>query len=264
MKKRIVSLSHVGQNIFYVRNDTKELFEGLWIKPSGSDNWGDNQLSDVIKSGAAHPFAFVQSISVQDNYDIMILTANNLTSGISFRKLNHTITKGNTVIIQDSDKDYLIGDKGPAGGMIFYDKVSYADGWRYLEAAPAETEFEAEWGGYDFDIFDTLLTIGSGKENTKKIAEFLNYIGETSRAAQICAELDINGYKDWFLPSKDELNEIYINLVVNALGDFQNDWYFTSSQYFSFTVWDQCLNSIGLQFSSYKNEKLRVRAIRSF
>lgn len=32
----------------------------------------------------------------------------------------------------------VIGSIGPAGGYIFYDKGSYSDGWRYLEAAPAD------------------------------------------------------------------------------------------------------------------------------
>ena len=36
------------------------------------------------------------------------------------------------------EKEYKIGDTGPAGGIIFYDKGSKTDGWRYLEAAPAD------------------------------------------------------------------------------------------------------------------------------
>ena len=35
-------------------------------------------------------------------------------------------------------KEYKVGDIGPAGGYIFYDKGSYSNGWRYLEAAPAD------------------------------------------------------------------------------------------------------------------------------
>ena len=34
--------------------------------------------------------------------------------------------------------EYKVGDVGPAGGYIFFDKGSYSDGWRYLEAAPAD------------------------------------------------------------------------------------------------------------------------------
>ena len=34
--------------------------------------------------------------------------------------------------------EYIVGDTGPAGGIIFYDKGYYSDGWRYLEAAPAD------------------------------------------------------------------------------------------------------------------------------
>ena len=38
----------------------------------------------------------------------------------------------------EPEKEYKIGDVGPAGGIIFYDKGSKSDGWRYLEAAPAD------------------------------------------------------------------------------------------------------------------------------
>ncbi|MBU4502161.1 MAG: PEGA domain-containing protein [Nanoarchaeota archaeon] len=37
-----------------------------------------------------------------------------------------------------------IGRTGPAGGYIFYDKGNYSDGWQYLEAAPASTEWKGQ------------------------------------------------------------------------------------------------------------------------
>jgi len=33
---------------------------------------------------------------------------------------------------------YKIKDRGPAGGIIFYNKGYYSDGWRYMEVVPAD------------------------------------------------------------------------------------------------------------------------------
>ena len=37
-----------------------------------------------------------------------------------------------------SAKTYVVGDIGPAGGMIFYVKGSITNGWQYLEVAPSD------------------------------------------------------------------------------------------------------------------------------
>jgi hypothetical protein len=129
-------------------------------------------------------------------------------------------------------RTYNIGDRGPAGGFIFYDRGFIADGLRYLEAAP--TDFTAQWGGYRgtgsntsdyYDIAGTGTSVGDGKRNTQIIAEYLNRIGERNRAAQICAAMNVNGYTDWFLPSKEELALMYQNLKQRGLGGFTNTWY---------------------------------------
>ena len=74
--------------------------------------------------------------------------------------------------------EFSVGDLGPAGGYVFYDKGQYSDGWRYLEAAPAG------WGGgpldpfYIFGEYESSFTpmrtetgIGTGEENTAKLVE---------------------------------------------------------------------------------------------
>ncbi|MDR0456327.1 MAG: hypothetical protein LBH20_06560, partial [Treponema sp.] len=112
----------------------------------------------------------------------------------------------------DESKTYKIGDIGPAGGIVFYDKGNYsgkADDWRYLEAAPADTEFIAEWGSFGINVSGTGQAIGSGKSNTQLIAERLRTLGESKCAAQLCVKMDYNGFTDWFLPSKDELDLMY-------------------------------------------------------
>jgi len=162
-----------------------------------------------------------------------------------------------------SDKVYKIGDTGPAGGIIFYDKGFYGDGWRYLEMAPIGSEFKAEWGSYRLDVTGTRSGIGLGKQNTILIVERLNALREINRAAQICVALDINGYKDWFLPSKDELNLIYINLKKKKLAEFSNSWYWSSTEYGRRDAWSQGF-IIGGQDDTSKDREGFVRAVRAF
>jgi hypothetical protein len=95
---------------------------------------------------------------------------------------------------------YKVGDFGPAGGIVFYDKGTFSNGWRYLEAAPVETEVTAQWGAYGKDVAGTGTAVGSGKRNTQLIVDQLRALGENGMAAQLCASLDFDGYKDWFLP----------------------------------------------------------------
>jgi len=63
-------------------------------------------------------------------------------------------------ILNNEVEEMVIGKKGPAGGLIFYDrgytfydKSSYFNGWRYLEAAPASTEWTDEaWGSLEISL----------------------------------------------------------------------------------------------------------------
>ena len=138
---------------------------------------------------------------------------------------------------------YEIGSTGPAGGLIFYDKCNNTGGWRYLEAAPEKANFFARWGNIP-DVKGTQTEIGTGKQNTQLIiAEYHKIPWEKDEecAAKICAEMTVNDYSDWFLPSKDELFLMYENLGKNGLGNFGNSYYFSSSQggpnNYSFAVW---------------------------
>ncbi|MDR1216529.1 MAG: DUF1566 domain-containing protein [Treponema sp.] len=158
---------------------------------------------------------------------------------------------------------YEIGDIGPAGGIVFYDKGVKSDGWRYLEAAPAKMEFGAEWGVYGYDVAGTDVVVGTGKRNTQVIVERLRQSGESGTAARQCASLDIGGYKDWFLPSKDELDLMYQNLKRKGLGGFYGDYYWSSSQYSTYNSWYQYFNG-GSQGYYHKDTTHRVRAVRAF
>ncbi|MHC6202271.1 CsgG/HfaB family protein [Breznakiellaceae bacterium SP9] len=160
---------------------------------------------------------------------------------------------------------YKVGGKGPAGGIIFYDKGDSSEGWRYLEAAPAAAEFRRVWGLRGTSV-TTDAAVGSGKQNTRVITAALENQGEIGAALQ-CVDLEIGGYRDWFLPSKGELNLMYINLAMRGLGSFKSESCWSSSQYNSDYAWEQIFSdgSQNYGYGNYgKNTGWFVRAVRAF
>jgi len=159
---------------------------------------------------------------------------------------------------------YALRNIGPAGGYIFYDKGTYSDGWRYLEAAPASIEWTyKEWGSDRTFIGGTETGIGTGQSNTTIIVTWLNSHSETDRAAQVCDALTEGGYSDWFLPSKNELNLMYTNLKVFGVGDFAVYSYWSSSEYSADFAWTHSFTD-GAQHGHFKNLTTWVRAVRAF
>ncbi|MCL2601768.1 MAG: DUF1566 domain-containing protein, partial [Treponema sp.] len=119
------------------------------------------------------------------------------------------------------------------------------------------------------DVAGTDTSIGSGKENTRLIVKHLNAMGESNRAAQGCAALNVNGFSDWFLPSKDELNLMYTNLSKKGLGGFKivtrdnSNMYWSSSQASTNGAWNQGFSG-GAQLRITKTHVHSVRAARAF
>jgi uncharacterized caspase-like protein len=161
---------------------------------------------------------------------------------------------------QHLTQTYKIGDRGPAGGIVFYDKEQYTDGWRYMEAAPSDLK-KAQWGLYGEDVAGSKTGIGSGKQNTELIVAALSRKGETGKAAQLCRAYTLNGFNDWFLPSEDELNELYKNRA--SVGNMRTGIYWSSSQCYGFNAWYQRFSD-GFQYDYGKNNANSVRAVRVF
>ena len=185
----------------------------------------------------------------------------------------------NNFQFEEDNSTYDLRDIGPAGGYIFYDKGSYSNGWRYLEAAPASTEWTGkQWGSYGTWIRGTETGIGTGQSNTTKIVTWLNSHSETDRATQLCNALVYGGYSDWFLPSADELDLIYNNLFLFGVGGFEGEiiaLYWGSSEsnedYIpdnviygnAYYAWAQDFSD-GDKGYDHKNNAYRVRAVRAF
>jgi len=132
-------------------------------------------------------------------------------------------------------RSYKVGDIGPAGGIVFYDKGDKSDGWQYLEAAPPDFEFKTNWNS----------------------------------AKDMCKLLNINGFTGWRLPDRDELSYMYLNLKQKGLGGFGTDTYWSSTEgnnIFSLTMYQNFGNGLifGADRLGRKLVSYKVRAVREF
>ncbi len=160
---------------------------------------------------------------------------------------------------------YAIGDVGPAGGLIFYDKGVCSEGWRYLETAIEDIEFNPgvygfPWGCSGTFICGTSAAIGTGDNNTEIVT---NACFDPVFAAKAADMYEFNGYTDWFLPSRGEMNQMYNNLFLNGWGGFADASYWTSTEDLANNAWMKSFPS-GFEISNLKSDTRRVRAIRKF
>lgn len=201
-------------------------------------------------------------------------------SGITFsdQKVIQVSSTGSVGTVGDP---YLVGDLGPSGGYIFYNNPNWeTDGWRYLEAAPVR------WNGTSRDpeyIFGRVLSngvtvvvgtgteIGTGKANTEALIVAMNESehnsgtgsDETMYAAKACAVYRGGGNEDWFLPSKDELNQMHLNLNANGPAELCDYYYWSSSESSAGDAWMQRFY-YGVQVPYIRYDVLRVRPVRAF
>jgi hypothetical protein len=194
-----------------------------------------------------------------------------------------------------------VGDVGRGGGIVFYDAGTTKSWGRYLEAAiadvkvpvvispPSEDEDSPhgqndgrpQWGCYVDAIFfgpGAKTEIGSGLANTKKITDSNCKGTDNSVSAASLAATDNGGGKtDWFLPSRDELNELCKYARTQTTGDttkkcdslqtlrrgFAADYYWSSSEGNAVSAWVQYF-LYEFQFTNYKDATAYVRPVRAF
>ena len=123
-------------------------------------------------------------------------------------------------VLQDAN-GYAAGDALGGGLFVFQDS-----GYAYISAA-ADQDSDAPWGCQGVNISGTLNAVGTGSANTALIVAGCATSGISAR---ICDELTLNGYSDWFLPSLDELAQMYTKLAADGLGNFANHTYWSSTQ----------------------------------
>jgi Protein of unknown function (DUF1566) len=174
-----------------------------------------------------------------------------------------------------------VGDTGPGGGEVFYVAATQQSWGRYLEAAPTDYQVsgvpkDVPWGcnGTDTGAIDT--AIGTGKANTDKILAKCTTIDIAADVAnKYSTSTAVAG--QWFLPSKDELNELckYARQTGQAVGGgtvcsggsldngFAAYYYWSSSETSPNTAFDRYFYAGG-QYNPNKNDTAYVRPVRAF
>lgn len=219
-------------------------------------------------------------VQVQDVETLAVLASLNMR----FKDTEEILNKASSVCINLISQLHWwkIGSKGPGGGYIFYysEKGFPVYDWgkelicHYLECSPVELGIMA-WcpcpystkKDYKYCSVNTNTGIGTGKKNTINIIAASHPGGSVSIsncAAKACANYSTGTTKagEWYLPSEDELNLIYVNLV--KTGVIKSDLrHWSSSQSYSYNAWVQRFSD-GHQDYYLKYYDYCVRAVRAF
>jgi hypothetical protein len=156
-----------------------------------------------------------------------------------------------------------VGDSYGGGKVAYIFQVGdpgYIVGQTHgLIAATADQSTGIAWSNITNTLVGTTGTaLGTGQANTTAI---IGQGGCTSGAAYLCDHLIEGSYSDWYLPSKNELNKLYLNRV--AIGGFDDYYYWGSSEFSASNAWAQFF-STGDQLNGLKGNNSMVRAVRSF
>jgi hypothetical protein len=160
------------------------------------------------------------------------------------------------------------------GGIVFW--VDPEDNTHGLVCAIEDQSEGIRWNnGIDTTTGATGTSIGTGSSNTGLILTSQGgTAGSYTYAAGICADYTVDDggvtYDDWFLPSKDELNEMRQNIGQGNTSGSGNVGGFSGSNYWSSTeiatngAQEQYFSSGGSYGNSKNSPFSSVRAVRAF
>jgi chondroitin AC lyase len=167
--------------------------------------------------------------------------------------------------------EHYVGENYGGGVVIWTDETSQHG----LIAAKKDLSKEIQWrnGPSKFSVHfgdhgDRVVNargdgIGAGAMNTAIIISQLTEDDVSGNfAAKLAAMYQIDGYGDWYLPSKSELNIMY--QLKDMIGGFTYDMYWSSTELNVGFAWSQNFSGYGGQYNQNKSSAYGVRCVRKF
>jgi len=252
-------------------------------RPQGSltgstiNQGGTGQLTYTSSNGGG-PFTIVYQPSVGSNVTVTNVTSGStisVTIGTPTSTTTYSLvsvtdetttasrTSGFTGITATITVNILlsIGDSYQ-GGKIFYifqqGDLDYVSGQTHGLIAATSDQGTGMYGSFA-NTGATGTAIGTGSANTNAI---ISSLGNGSYAAKIARDYEGGSYRDWYLPSQDELHLLYLNKV--TIGGFDDKVYWSSSENnFNYAYIEDFVNG-SQNFTSKLTPSYYVRAIRKF
>jgi hypothetical protein len=241
-----------------------------WSEFTAQPTIDDSKTTDG--SGSGDYTSFITLLEPGITYNVRAYATNSQGIGYATNTLQFTTT----------NIPYTVG-QAVEGGIIAYILASGDIGYdpnrqhglvAAINDVPTST-FEPDYvsGGYDIT---TSSSIGTGQANTDAIMQFFAGF-QTNFTAKLCSDLQDGGYTDWYLPSLNELQKLYLNR--NAIGNFITDTSGPGDVFYNRFYWSSTSKeSLGnkqewvidfqgagaTDFFYWGNTDLSARAVRSF
>jgi len=149
-------------------------------------------------------------------------------------------------------KPPMLGKPWPGQGGTYAGLIRGEDADYHLVVATDEAgKLKGKWGSYGTKITGADSKT-DGFANTQAMAD------AGSELAKAVQAVEIEGHKDFYLPSLGELSLIH----ANAPDGFDKEWHWSSTQYSDTSAWVQTFSAGDVNYGYGKYGELRARAVR--
>ena len=165
-------------------------------------------------------------------------------------------------------KLYRIGDIGPTGGFVFYQRQTFSLDWNFLEVANKDVSSQYPWG---LNLTKTSIVSKEAEMGYSNTLSMLSTFGNSGNySALVSHDFVLNNYNDWFLPSIAELSLIRDLFLIKPSLNLVDEiyWSSTEDQNFSERAWAVRMipdTQMGSKvFTQLKTSNEFIRPIRRF